>query len=135
MDHRDAAQARGSWFESFDDNTMTASAILWLDDSGDAEETRDVKCHFELCPTCDGKGKHVHPAIDAHGISSEEFAEDRQFFDDYRRGVYDVPCYECHGRRVIPVPNAAHIRFTLQRMREVRDRWIAEEEAERRMGA
>ena len=53
---------------------------------------------YEVCETCGGKGKHVNPAIDGHGISAEEMHEDPDFAEDYFSGVYDVPCEECGGR-------------------------------------
>ena len=57
--------------------------------------------HNEVCGLCAGKGSHVNPSIDAEGISSEEFDEDPGFREDYFRGVYDVSCYECGGKRVV----------------------------------
>lgn len=54
-----------------------------------------------LCPTCDGKGSHVNPSVDGHGLSSEDFAEDPDFAESYFRGDYDVACRECAGEKVI----------------------------------
>jgi hypothetical protein len=59
-----------------------------------------IPVKYEKCETCDGKGKHVNPSIDAHGLSSDDFAEDPQFAEDYFNGMYDVECRECEGRRV-----------------------------------
>jgi hypothetical protein len=53
---------------------------------------------WEVCGTCGGVGKHVNPSVDSHGISSEEFAEDPDFKENYFGGVYDVTCYGCEGR-------------------------------------
>ena len=58
-----------------------------------------------VCPTCNGKGVHVNPSIDAHGISPEEFDEDPDFYRDYMKGVFDAQCYGCAGIRVVPIPN------------------------------
>ncbi len=55
-----------------------------------------------VCPVCEGRGSHVNPAIDAGGLTAEDFAEDPDFLDDYFRGVYDVACYRCGGCNVIP---------------------------------
>jgi hypothetical protein len=63
------------------------------------------KHKFEVCPRCEGRGKHVNPAIDGHGLSAEDFDQDPDFREDYFSGVYDVPCYECKGDRVVKVPN------------------------------
>lgn len=55
----------------------------------------------EVCYRCRGKGVHVNPAIDGHGISPEEFADDPDFAESYFRGDYDVSCERCNGDRVI----------------------------------
>jgi hypothetical protein len=111
-----------------------------------------------VCPTCDGRGSHVDPSVDCMGISAEDFRDDPDFHDDYfgydgdeddegnpvrkARGAYDVDCYECGGRRVVPVPDwdegdPAHtaMRELLEdRARSAAEDW-AERMAERRMGA
>lgn len=60
---------------------------------------------YEVCPVCDGEGKHVNPAIDGNGITGSEMAEiladDPDFLDDYMEGMYDVVCRCCEGRRVV----------------------------------
>jgi len=79
------------------------------DDEEDEEaEPRNVwlvPARYEVCGTCDGKGKHVNPSIDSNGLTAEDFDRDPDFFGDYMSGMYDVPCNECHGRRVSPVPD------------------------------
>lgn len=58
---------------------------------------------WAICPTCEGNGTHVNPAIDGHGITAEEMYElGDDFREDYMRGVYDVSCEECKGMRVVP---------------------------------
>ena len=57
---------------------------------------------YEVCPVCRGKGTHVNPSIDCDGLTREDFDEDPDFRDDYLRGVYDVPCNHCGGKRVVP---------------------------------
>lgn len=105
MDPRDAAQLHGRWYKSFDERAMTVTIeIAPLDEDegdGDLEEV-SVPMTFEVCSLCDGKGKHVNPSIDSHGISSDEFDADPGFFEDYRSGTYDVQCYKCQGARVEP---------------------------------
>lgn len=54
-----------------------------------------------VCPRCDGSGKHVNEAIDGHGLTSEDFAEDPDFAESYFSGVYDVTCETCNGNNVI----------------------------------
>jgi hypothetical protein len=57
---------------------------------------------WEVCPTCRGKGYHVNPSIDADGLTGEDFAEDPDLAETYFSGGYDVVCYECDGKRVVP---------------------------------
>lgn len=63
-----------------------------------------VKVRFVVCPLCDGRGKHVNPSIDAHGLTREDFDEDPIFAEDYLSGIYDIACNLCQGRTTIPVP-------------------------------
>jgi len=71
------------------------------------ERTEDGKrqsteFEYKVCPLCEGKGSHVNPSIDSSGLTAEDFYEDPDFFEDYRSGVYNVPCNLCSGLRVIP---------------------------------
>ena len=72
------------------------------DEDGEDLELR-FPAKFVVCGGCGGKGQHVNRAIDAHGISPEEFAEDPDFEEAYFGGLYDVSCDTCHGQRVEPV--------------------------------
>lgn len=128
MDRRDSMNGRDSFFKRVDARRMVAVVELcrtddelWDDGEGRpivAGELRDdealeadgecilleVPIRYEVCGTCDGKGTHVNPSIDAHGITAEEWSND---WDDEERegyfaGNYDVQCYECHGARVVP---------------------------------
>ncbi len=68
----------------------------------------EIPFKYEVCERCNGKGSHVNPSIDGHGITSDEMAEaGPEFLEDYMSGVYDVPCYECKGLRVVMVPDEA----------------------------
>lgn len=62
----------------------------------------EVEFKYEVCPLCEGRGKHVNPSIDCGGLTSEDFA-DPDFREGYMSGVYDVTCNRCHGKRVVPV--------------------------------
>jgi len=99
-DHRVRAAERGNWYENIDEKRMIAEILVW--DEDDEEKLVEVPIKFEVCPTCNGKGTHVNPSIDAGGICSDEFYDDRDFEEDYMSGAYDVACYECGGKRVIP---------------------------------
>lgn len=107
------------------------------DDEGDDIEL-ELPAKYEVCSLCNGKGSHVNPSIDAHGLSREDLAEDPSFADDYLSGMYDETCYECGGRRVQPVVDEKHAdKETLKRFQD-RARseadYIRECEYERRMG-
>lgn len=77
---------------------------------------------FEICTRCEGRGTHVNPSIDGHGISPEEFAEDPDFEEAYFEGRYDVQCYECHGERVVKVIDREKLSKAGQRLADVLDR-------------
>lgn len=128
MDRRDRNH---QWYSSFDAKRM----VLVLELDTDIE----IPAKWEVCETCDGRGTHVNPSIDSHGISPEEFAEDPDFAEAYFRGDYDQPCNECHGRTTVPVPDEA--RCGPELMKVINDHldaeaaYAAECAAERRMGA
>lgn len=116
MDHRVAATLKAApWFERIDLNRMVGIVEFEYcfdvdpnypeDGSGSPIE---VVLKWEVCPTCEGRGSHVNPSIDAHGLTAEDFSEDPDFREDYMRGLYDQPCNECHGRRVVPVMDPDH---------------------------
>lgn len=105
MDRRDYIAKFGTLLDSLpnieiDTNKMVAT---WWDDDfdlcelGSEEKPYKIRLRWKVCETCDGRGTHVNPSIDAHGISSEDFDEDPDFREEYMSGMYDVPCYECSG--------------------------------------
>lgn len=64
-----------------------------------------LPCRMEVCGACGGRGSYVNPAIDAHGIGADEWADwDEDDRQGYLDGRYDVACEECRGQRVVPVP-------------------------------
>lgn len=130
MDRRETDH---KWYSSFD-----AKKMRLIIENNEGEEL-EIPAKYEVCGTCEGKGSHVNPSIDSHGISPEEFAEDRDFEESYFRGDYDVPCNECHGQRVTPVPDEAQLTPELKAQVEI---WQEDfyntrqiEYMERRMGA
>lgn len=130
-DHRDSAHHR-RWWKSIDHNRMVAT--VEVGDGVDDEEV-EVPIKFEVCPTCDGRGCHVNPNIDRHGLSREDLDEDPDFAEGYMAGQYDVQCHECHGERVVPVCLDEKVLQKLRDDYESRREMDAEMEAERRMGA
>lgn len=97
MDRRDVAANYRGVLKDVDSRRMVG---YFEDEDG---ERHEVRLRFEVCDTCDGRGAHVNPSIDSHGLSREDFDEDPDFAEDYFSGRYDVPCHECHGARVIAV--------------------------------
>jgi hypothetical protein len=73
----------------------------YTDENGDEVEV-ELPSRFEVCQRCEGRGSHVNPNIDGHGITAEEW--DRDWDEDSREGYmtgrYDVPCQTCDGLRV-----------------------------------
>ena len=50
---------------------------------------------WEICPSCEGEGKVVHPACSVW--TAEDRYEDPDGFESMMNGDYDVTCAECHG--------------------------------------
>ena len=103
-DPRTRAAAKGNWYDSFDESSMTATKEIthWGDDDEEVTETFTFNVHFEVCDLCHGKGTMVNPSIDAGGLCYDDF-DDPYFEEDYHGGFYDVPCSQCNGKRVVPV--------------------------------
>lgn len=141
MDRRDriAAMGTGEWPEGTTFDRRAKTATVCIDDDTDDGVTRTFRCQTAVCGTCDGKGAHVNPSVDAdHGITSEEFNDDPDFRDAYFSGAYDVRCCECKGERVVLVlaesGNAvADVRW-LREWRRAEERSQRERESEMRYG-
>jgi RecJ-like exonuclease len=83
---------------------MSAVRFTFIHVTRDGDELEvSLPAHFEVCPTCEGKGTHVNRAIDGNGLTREDFDEDPDFAEGYFRGDYDVRCEKCRGTRVITV--------------------------------
>ncbi len=139
MDHRDLARVLPKRIKaSTDGRTVT---IELENEDGDLVE-HDLPGKFDVCRTCEGRGSHVNPSVDAHGISAEEFDDDPGFAEEYRAGRYDVSCYECGGNRVVPAVDVdlctdeqKSLLEELQSDIDADCAFAAECDAERRMGA
>jgi hypothetical protein len=95
----DRREVNQKWYSSFNEKRM-----LFIIEDGEGNEL-EIPAKFEVCSTCDGKGKHVNPAIDSNGLTEEDFDMDPDFRENYFSGMYDMPCNECKGRRVSPIVN------------------------------
>lgn len=128
-------RAKSSPLQDINEKKMTGTLHLYED--GD-EILVEVPVVMEVCDTCDGRGKHVNPSIDCNGLSAEDFAEDPDLAEMYMGGVYDVPCYGCGGKRVIPVIDRENVPAdVLQKLDDQEEEARAyrrEVEAERRFG-
>ena len=71
----------------------------------ESEDEMILPAKYVVCENCQGKGSHVNRAIDGHGLTHDDFAEDPDFAESYFADHYDVPCDECHGKRVELVPD------------------------------
>ena len=70
-------------------------------------EGETIPSTVKVCFTCEGRGSHVNPDIDSHGITASEMSElGEDFEESYFSGVYDVVCTQCKGNKVIAVVNA-----------------------------
>jgi hypothetical protein len=95
-----------------------------------------------VCPRCDGRGVHDHPAF-SDGITQSEWQEylhdDPDFGEDYMSGRYDVRCSECRGKNVVEVVDEEGLSPEMQEA--LAEYWREEQAlrdmhaAERRMGA
>lgn len=136
-DHRVRAGERHPLCSSTDTDQMTGTIDL-EDDDGE-EESVTVALKYEVCPTCEGKGKHVNPSIDGDGLTARDFEDDPDFREDYFSGRYDVTCYGCKGQRVVLELDRdnvdAAVLARIDSMLQERDEDEAERAAERRMGA
>lgn len=79
---------------------------------------------WQLCSVCEGKGTHVHPAIDAGGLSAEDFDNDPDFAESYFGGDYDVTCQRCQGRTTERVVDWDRV------PKPLREAWEKQEEAD-----
>lgn len=119
MDRRDSVRMCGPLHPAlvFDEARMVFVVDLELvqdededeQDEERAEQEEIIPARWELCSTCEGRGTHVNPGIDAHGITQEERDNDwdDEDWQGYLDGRYDVTCYECGGLRVAPVLDEA----------------------------
>jgi hypothetical protein len=112
--------------------------LLVEDDKGLETEYR-IPSKMVVCGRCGGNGEHCNPSIDGNGITQDEWAEwDDDDRETYMRGGYNVTCYDCGGRNVVPSVDwdslsdelAALVDDYYQREAE----YEAEREYERRMG-
>lgn len=116
----------------FDPATMTFSVEVTDDKGNEAIET--CRAVYDVCPRCQGHGKHDHPAF-SNGFTSEEMDADPDFRDEYLSGRYDVTCSMCDGKNVVPVIAEGEEHTPAAKWLRKREEDDAMWEAERRMEA
>lgn len=142
-DHRTTASDEVWWSQIIGDHAIVDEAFHWsLEDAGIEPRMKDsentvyaVEIRFEVCPLCMGRGKHVNPSIDAHGLTREDFDEDPDFEESYFRGDYDVRCNLCGGEKVVPVPLDRGVAMAIDQVAHERWSYRQEQLAEMRFGA
>ena len=86
----------------------------------------------KVCFTCQGRGSHVNPDIDSHGITASEMSElGEDFQESYFSGVYDVDCAQCKGNKVIAVVNHEACNIRQLALVEEQQSFIDQENEER----
>ena len=109
MDLRDQENTCDKWYDSFDSKTMQFTVHKECECEEDCTcEEITIPAMWDVCGLCGGKGSHVNPSIDRHGLSAEDFQEDPEFAESYFGGAYDVNCYRCNGRTTEPVVDELH---------------------------
>ena len=89
-----------SYYPSYITEDWNSMSLIFEDD------LEEIRCPAKavVCPTCRGKGQYVNPAIDSHGLTSEDFAQDPDLAEGYMSGRYNIPCKSCNGKNVILEP-------------------------------
>lgn len=72
-----------------------------IEDPDNEDEMMEVtlRTSFELCPTCEGSGVSCGGLV----FTQSDFDEDPDLRQNLAEGLYDRPCHECNGLRVIEV--------------------------------
>lgn len=101
MSYYDAALERLNWAHDHRNIERDKPPVLYTQDEEGNDIEVELPTTWAVCPTCDGEGKHVNPAIDCGGLTREDFEEDPDFAEEYMSGMYDVPCNHCGGRTTV----------------------------------
>jgi RecJ-like exonuclease len=96
----------------------------------------ELPTRWEICDMCRGEGKE---SAYLGAFTSEDFAEDYEFFEDYMAGRYDRTCEACRGTGKVKVVDEDRCEQRLLEMYWEQERAIAECDQmsylERMMGA
>lgn len=104
---------------------------LWSEDDG-CHMPVQLPAHYEVCPRCDGRGTQCNLGA----MTGDEYREvcdgDPDFPEDYKQGMYSVPCSECGGLRVVSEVDLDRLDSTTKARVEAEYQARAEDAAERR---
>jgi hypothetical protein len=92
-------------WENFDEENFVINFTL-EDDDGE-ERLLELPAILERCPECEGSKTMVNPAIDAGGFTYEDL-------EDYHSGRYDVACYHCKGKGIVPSVDTRNLSAELE---------------------
>jgi hypothetical protein len=110
-----------------------ASRLRVYDDEG---EEIALPLKWEICGTCEGKGTSC---AYLGAFTSDDFANDPDFAEDYMAGGYDRQCDECGGSGKVQHINydalSSELRKRVDDAADDERAYRAEVEMERRMGA
>lgn len=95
---RAALECMNAYHDSRECDAVEAP-VLYLEDGTE----KKLPMKWAVCHVCNGKGTHVNPSIDSGGLTSEDFAEDPDFAEEYFAGTYDQTCNACKGRTTVAV--------------------------------
>jgi len=77
--------------------------------SEDLGVTFRLPTHKVVCPQCGGDGMMVNRSIDGQGLDPNDPDLDKDFWEDYLSGRYDVRCDECYGNNVVDEVDEARL--------------------------
>lgn len=100
-DHAVKRKPRIERFVSIDENRLTATIKNYL--NGEPGELVSIPIVFEVCHSCNGRGKILDPSLGISDLSPEKLAASGQdVVDAYNAGEFHINCHECLGARVLP---------------------------------
>jgi hypothetical protein len=129
MDHRDMNRHYYAPYK------IVGDTIHLFEDGYEDDPETNIKLpvQFQVCGTCQGRGRHVNPSIDSNGLP-DDMVNDPEFMEGYMSGSYDVTCSECQGRNVTPTSKDERFIRAVDNAHQMASESYHEQEAERRAG-
>lgn len=120
-------------------NATSSVVTVFLLLAGNEVEV-EVSTKNAMCEECDGEGKvnRFRDECFTLGDFDGDVEDMRDFCDENARGLYDVPCPECKGHKVVKVADLSELTpeqmVGYRAMQEEEEYRAAERRAERRFG-